>query len=76
MEVVLRFYGAMQIPAEFAAEGIKLVLPDVHGIPSKEVGVVIVNGFLVGKNRTLNDQEDVNLYPPLEDGRTFYGKRM
>lgn len=38
----------------------------MHDIPSEEVGMVAVNGFHVGKNRTLHDQEDVNLYPPLK----------
>lgn len=39
-----------------------------HHIPAGEVGMVAVNGCLAGRDRILNDQNDVHLYPPLEGG--------
>lgn len=78
MEIGLRLYWWLgRYLPDSLDEGIKLVLPngisieellDVNGIPSGEVGMVAVNGILVGKDRTLNDQDDVHLYPPLEGG--------
>jgi molybdopterin converting factor small subunit len=59
------------------AEGIKLILPDrisideflkKHNIPAGDVGMVAVNGCLAGRDRILNDQDNVHLYPPLEGG--------
>jgi hypothetical protein len=78
MEIGLRLHwGLGRYLPDSPTGGIKLVLPngipiekllDVHGIPSGEVGMVAVNGFLAGKDHTLNDQDEVHLYPPLEGG--------
>jgi len=78
MEIGLRLHwGLGKYFPDAPAEGITLILPEKisidklleeHGIPAGEVGMVAVNGCLAGRNHTLNDQDDVHLYPPLEGG--------
>ncbi len=52
-----------------SAEKISLEeLLEKHCIPAGEVGMVAVNGCLAQKDLTLNDQDDVHLYPPLAGG--------
>lgn len=78
MEIRLRLHwGLGRYFPDAPAEGTNLILPEKisidellekHGIPAGEVGMVAVNGCLAGRDRTLNDQDDVHLYPPLEGG--------
>jgi sulfur carrier protein ThiS len=55
----------------------KLVLPEGtslgellgnYHIPADAVGLLAVNGSLVKTDRILQDQDNVQLYPPLEGG--------
>jgi len=78
MEIDFGFIGGWaDILPDSPAKGIKLILPEKisidelfeeHGILAVEVGMVAVNGCLAGRDRVLNDQDDVHLYPPLEGG--------
>jgi sulfur carrier protein ThiS len=78
MEISIHLHwGLGRYLPDSPAKGIKLILPEMisiyelleeHGIPAGEVGMVAVNGCLAGRNHTLNDQDDVHLYPPLEGG--------
>lgn len=43
-------------------------LLQMQGIPREEVGLIVVNGSLSSRDRTLNDRDDVQLYPWLEGG--------
>jgi sulfur carrier protein ThiS len=78
MEIrLLLHWGLGRYFPDSPGERIKLILPEKisidelleeHGIPAGEVGIVVVNGCLMGRGRTLNDQDDVHLYPLLEGG--------
>lgn len=78
MEIRLRLHwGLGRYLPDSPTKGIKLILPEKisidelleeHGIPAGEVGMVAVNGSLARRDRTLNDQDDVQLYPQLEGG--------
>jgi molybdopterin converting factor small subunit len=78
MEIRLRLHwGLGRYLPHSPTKRIKLILPEKisidellekHGIPEVEVGIVVVNGYLAGRDRTLSDQDDVHLYPPLEGG--------
>lgn len=78
MEIRLRLYwGLGRYLPDSPTEGIKLILPEKisidelleeHGIPAGEVGMVSVNGCFAGRDCVLNDQDNVQLYPPLEGG--------
>ena len=78
MEIRLRLHwGLGRYLPDLPTEGIRLILQEKisidelleeHGIPAGEVGMVAVNGCLAGKGRTLDDHDDVHLYPPLEGG--------
>lgn len=79
MEIRLQLHwglGRYYLP-DSPAEWIKLILPEKismdelleeHGIPAGEVGLIVVNGSMARRDRTLNDQDDVQLYPPLVGG--------
>ena len=43
-------------------------LLQMQGIPREEVGLIVVNGSLSSRDRTVNDRDDVQLYPWLEGG--------
>ncbi len=78
MEISLQLHwGLGRYLPDSPIKGIKLILPEKISIdellekfciPAREVGMVSVNGCLAGKDRTLNDQDDVQVYPPLEGG--------
>jgi len=78
MEVRLRLlWGLGKYFPDLPAGGKKLVLPEGtslgellgnYHIPGDAVGLIAVNGLLVKADRILKDQDDVQLYPPLEGG--------
>lgn len=78
MEIRLRpLWGLDQYLPDLPAEGMKLVLPEGtslgellgnYHIPADAVGLLAVNGSLVKTDRILQDQDNVQLYPPLEGG--------
>ncbi|TRZ47954.1 hypothetical protein D4S03_10645 [bacterium] len=78
MEVRFRLHwGLGRYLPDSPAKGIILNLPgnssiedllERHGIPASEVGVVVVNGSLVERDRILNNHDEVQLYPPMEGG--------
>ena len=78
MEIRLRrHWGLSGYSPDSHAESIALILPErssinellqMQGIPAGEVGMVVVNGTLSRKDRTLNDGDYVQLYPWLEGG--------
>jgi sulfur carrier protein ThiS len=58
-------------------EEIKLVLSEgtsigelleEHGIPAEKIGLISVNGCIAKTDSILKNQDDVQLYPPLEGG--------
>lgn len=78
MEIRLRLHwGLDRYFPDLPAKGITLILPEdfridallkKYSIPAGEVGIVVVNESLAGKDRTLHDQDKVDLYPPLAGG--------
>ena len=78
MEVRLRLlWGLGKYFPDLPVGGTKLVLPEGtslgellenYHIPGDAVGLIAVNGSLVKRDRILKDQDDVQLYPPLEGG--------